>query len=59
MQNIIINVQIIGQNNVKIIVAIVSSSTSRSNTPVYPTAKYTHNKQMKNTINTPMITFQI
>ena len=59
MQNIIKNVQIAGQNNVKIIVTWVSSSAPMSIELVYPIAKYTHNKQMKNTINTPMITSQI
>ena len=50
IKNIIITIQIAGQNIIKNIVAIVSSSASISKTLVYPIAKYTQNKQMINII---------
>lgn len=59
MQNIIITIQIAGQNAIKKIVAIVSSSASISNALVYPIAKYTQNKQIKNRIIPAIITSQI
>ena len=59
MQNIIITIQTTGQNAIKKIVVIASSSASISNALVYPTAKYTQNKQIKNRIIPTIITPQI
>lgn len=50
IKNIIITIQITGQNIIKNIVASLSSSASISKTLVYPIAKYTQNKQMINII---------